>query len=76
VFADEEGRELVDLPEAARPDPEVPAPIRFLPEFDNLLLAYADRNRMMSDAVRRQVCVADAVAATVLVDGVVGATWS
>jgi hypothetical protein len=76
VLADEAGRDLVDLPDGSRPEPDIPAPIRFLPEFDNLLLAYADRTRMMSDPVRRQVCVGDVVAATVLVDGVVGATWS
>lgn len=64
VFRDERGRELVDLADAIRPDADVPAPVRFLPEFDNLMLAYADRTRMMTDEVRRQVCVGDGVAAT------------
>lgn len=76
LFRDERGRELVDLPDAVRPDADVPAPVRFLPEFDNLMLAYADRTRMMTDEVRRQVCVGDGVAATVLVDGAVGGTWA
>jgi hypothetical protein len=72
----EDGRELYDLPEATLPDPATPAPVRLLPEFDAPLLAYHDRTRMMTDDVRRAVCVGAGVAATVLVDGVVAATWS
>ncbi len=76
VYADESGRELFDVPDAAPVDVDEPSPVRFLPAFDAPLLAYADRTRMMTDDVRRQVCIGSAVAATVLVDGTVAATWS
>ena len=45
-FRAEDGRVLHDLPGAPRPDPEVPAPVRFLPQFDNVLLGHADRSRI------------------------------
>jgi len=74
-FRDERGRQLYDLPDAPRPDPEAPSPVRFLPPFDNLLLAHADRTRVMTDEVRRRVCVGAVVEPTVLVDGQVAAVW-
>nr|WP_246425244.1 winged helix DNA-binding domain-containing protein [Streptomonospora nanhaiensis] len=72
-FRDERGRELLDLPGAPRPDPAVPAPVRFLPAFDNALLGYHDRGRIVDDA-HRGLSVEGA--RVVLVDGRVAATWT
>ncbi|MEA2155014.1 MAG: hypothetical protein QOE11_1154 [Solirubrobacteraceae bacterium] len=77
VFADERGRELFDLPGAPRPDPGVKAPPRFLPEFDNLVLAHDDRTRLIADEHRPLVTTKNLrVRATFLVDGVVAGTWT
>jgi hypothetical protein len=75
VFVDENGRELFDLPDAPRPDPDVPAPARFLPEYDNLLLSHADRSRFGADA-HRFASALGAFKGSVLVDGVVRAIWN
>ncbi|WP_367318987.1 winged helix DNA-binding domain-containing protein [Streptomyces sp. HUAS ZL42] len=73
VFRDERGRELLDLPDAPRPHPDTPAPVRFLPAFDNAVLGYHDRSRII-DASHLGVSVAGH--RTVLVDGRVTATWT
>nr|WP_311446704.1 crosslink repair DNA glycosylase YcaQ family protein [Frankia nepalensis] len=73
AFRDERGRELLDLPDAPRPDPDTPAPARFLPAFDNAILGYQDRGRIIDDA-HRGLSVAGA--RVVLVDGRVAATWN
>ncbi|GAA0419644.1 hypothetical protein Acor_29460 [Acrocarpospora corrugata] len=72
AFRDERGRELLDLPDAPRPDPGTPAPVRFLPAFDNALLGYHDRGRIVDDAHRGLSVAGTRV---VLVDGRVAATW-
>ena len=77
VFADERGRELVDLPDAPRPAADTPAPPRLLPEFDNLVLAHDDRSRLIADEHRPLVTTKNLrVRATFLVDGVVAGTWT
>ena len=52
VFRDERGRELFDLPDAPIADPDVPAPVRFFPSYDNLFLSHADRTRVIPEAMR------------------------
>ncbi|GAA3388230.1 winged helix DNA-binding domain-containing protein [Cryptosporangium minutisporangium] len=73
AFRDERGRELLDLPDAPRPDPDTPAPVRYLPAFDNAILGYDDRTRIVDDA-HRGLSVAGQRA--VLVDGRVAALWT
>ena len=77
TFHDERGRELFDLPDAPRPDPATSVPIRFLPAFDNLILAHDDRSRVIPAAFRRRLASQNGmVPATVLVDGFVAGTWT
>ncbi|MEO6085389.1 MAG: winged helix DNA-binding domain-containing protein, partial [Umezawaea sp.] len=73
TFRDNHGRELLDLPNAPRPDPDTPAPVRFLPAFDNALLGYHDRSRIVDDTHRGLSVAGSRV---VLVDGRVAATWT
>jgi len=76
TFRDENGSELLDLPNAPRPGADVPAPPRFLPEYDNLLLSHADRTRFIAggQAVPLQPGLG-ARYGTLLVDGVFSGTW-
>jgi hypothetical protein len=76
-FRTEEGKELLDLPRAALPGAETPAPVRFLPKWDNLLLGHADRRRVIVDEHRKKVVLKNGdVHQSVLVDGVVAAIWT
>ncbi|GLI03452.1 winged helix DNA-binding domain-containing protein [Phytohabitans aurantiacus] len=72
---DDQGRELFDLPEAPRPDEETPAPVRFLAEFDNLILSHADRTRVIARADWQTMMDSRLAPRAVLVDGYVRATW-
>lgn len=76
TFRDEKDRELFDLPDAPRPAENVPAPPRFLPEFDNLVLAHADRSRVIAEEYRGLVVTKNLrVRATVWYDGFACGTW-
>jgi hypothetical protein len=76
-FRTEDGAELVDVPDAPLPDPDTPAPVRFLAEYDNVVLSHADRSRVVADA--DHVLLQGGTGGwtgTVLVDGLLRATWA
>ena len=72
TFRDERGRELFDVPRAPLPHPDTPAPVRFLPEYDNALLGHDDRSRLIHVHVQQWTAVGWGL---VLVDGFVAARW-
>jgi hypothetical protein len=77
AFTGPDGPELLDLPDAPRPDENVPAPPRFLPEYDNLLLSFADRSRVIRNG--RPVPLPPgngATTGTLLIDGLWEAGWT
>ena len=75
-FPDQLGRELLDVPRAPLPDPDTPATVRFLPKWDNVLLAFADRTRVLPEAYRKAVIGMNGdVSQTFLVDGFVAGMW-
>ncbi|UIX29900.1 winged helix DNA-binding domain-containing protein [Streptomyces sp. GQFP] len=75
TFRDEHGTELFDLPDAPRPDPDTPAPPRFLPEFDNLLLSHADRTRLVPTDLKGRTWTGNQAHCVLLVDGLVAGLW-
>ena len=75
VVVDEAGRELFDIPRAPLPDPDTPAPPRFLPEYDNAFLAHADRSRIVAVDDLSRMRAGNGFLSPFLVDGFVGGTW-
>jgi winged helix DNA-binding protein len=76
TFKSEDGRTLLDLPDGLRPDPEVEAPVRFLPKWDNVLLSYDRRERVLPEEFRRVVIRKNGdLLPTFLVDGFVAGHW-
>jgi hypothetical protein len=77
TFADERDVELFDLPDAPRPDPDTPAPARYLYDFDNLLLSHADRSRVVTEAYRGlDLDPHGPMPRLVLLDGFTAALWT
>jgi hypothetical protein len=76
-FRDQAGGELLDLPRAPLPDPDTPAPVRFIPTWDAILLAHARRTQVLPEALRPGVFDTRTPHSvpTFLVDGAVAGTW-
>jgi hypothetical protein len=75
TFIAPDGRELFDLPAAPRPPADTPAPVRFLPLFENAYIGYDNRRRMLDEADAKRNVLAEYKPA-VLVDGIIAAGWS
>ena len=76
VYLDEHGRELLDLADGQLPDPETPAPVRFLPVYDNVGLGHADRSRIIDEHHRKRLLTLDMISfGSILVDGFGRAIW-
>ncbi len=75
TFRDESGRELFDRPDAPRPDPDSPAPPRFLYDFENMLLSYADRSRVIAPELVRGLERTQESLSTFTLDGFVAGIW-
>lgn len=75
-FVGEDGRTLFDLPDAPRPEADVPAPPRFLPVYDNAFLGYHTRYRMLEESVMQRINILAEYKPAVLVDGMISAGWT
>jgi hypothetical protein len=76
-FRAETGRELLDVPDGPLPDPDTPAPVRFLPDYDNAFLSHADRTRIVDDGVRKRIMDPNfVIPGSLLLDGRVAGTWT
>jgi hypothetical protein len=75
-FRDDKGRELFDVPDSLLPDPDTPAPVRFLGEYDNILLGHADRRRIIPEHFPWAAMLASGrFVSNMLLDGMLRATW-
>lgn len=75
-FHGEDGRVLYDLPKAPRPAPDTPAPVRFLPDYDNVFLGFADRSRLQPAYARERMVVVNGYVATFTIDGFIAGNWT
>jgi hypothetical protein len=76
TFEDARGRELFDLPKAPRPDEDTPAPVRFLPEYDSVMIAHSDRSRIVDEKHKKVLITKNLIVpATFLIDGRIAGTW-
>lgn len=77
TFRDERKRELFDVPDGPRPSADTAVPVRFVPDWDNVLLGHNDRSRIIADEHRARISTRNLqVLASFLVDGMVAGTWS
>lgn len=75
-FTGEDGRLLYDLPDGLRPDPDTPAPVRFMPEYDNVWLGFADRYRIQPELARHRMVLVNGYIAAYTVDGFIAGNWT
>ncbi|NBM18611.1 winged helix DNA-binding domain-containing protein [Streptomyces sp. GC420] len=75
TFRDPKGRVLYDIENGHLPDPDTPAPARFVPEFDNLFLSHADRSRIVPDACRGRTWQGNQAFPVLFVDGFLAGIW-
>jgi hypothetical protein len=75
VTTDDEGRELFDVPDAPLPDPDTPAPPRFLPLYDNVTLGHKDRSRIVPPDAGALFTGTDSFWSGILIDGFVRGSW-
>jgi hypothetical protein len=76
-LSDEDGKPLLDLPDAPLPDPETPAPPRFIAVWDAMLLVHARRTQVLPEALRPLIFNTKTPHShnTFLLDGQVAGTW-
>jgi hypothetical protein len=75
TYQDENGRELFDLVTSELADPDLPAPIRFNPVYDNLFISHADRSRLGPREFAKMMVAANGFVSTFMVDGFFRGRW-